>query len=171
MRELTDEEAGRVRAALLESEQELSATWSSASERVVVPGAEISELTQDPSGRRILAAFADRGYHEVYCLTTAELGPGQANQAVAIDLAGVNDWWWQHAPFDIVIASLDLAAVVLLSVDEFVLVGGDRGFVESALGQSVEAGCAEFTVYAEDMANASRHLPELAQRWCGGVTG
>lgn len=143
MRRLSETDSRRIRSDLLESEQQLSSTWASVPGRFVAPAEEISDLIDDPSGVRVLSAFAARGCSEVYCATTFDLGSAHADQAVITPLAEVNEWRWDHAPFDVVVASQDLAAVVLLSVDEFILVGGDRGFVESALGRSIEVGCAE----------------------------
>ncbi len=134
--------------------------------RVVVPAEEVLDLDSDPDGARILAAFATRGDEQLYCLTTSDLGAAQTDQAALVALSDVDNWRSRHAPFDVVLAATDLAAAVLLSVDEFVLVGGEIRFVESALGKSVAEGCAEFVSYATDMASASRHLPALARRWC-----
>ncbi|MET7773022.1 hypothetical protein [Nocardia sp. NPDC005366] len=166
VRKLSATESDRIRSDLLESEQQFSDTWSSVPGRFVVPAEEVSDLITDPSGARILSAFAAHGYPEVYCSTTSDLGSAHSDQAVLTPLADVNDWRWDHAPLDVVVASPDLAVAVLFSVDEFILIGGNRGFVESALGRSIADGCAEFKAYAEDMATASRHLPELARRFC-----
>ena len=77
----------------------------------------------------------------------------------------ISDWRWQFAPVDVVIARSDLSAAVLLTVDEFILVGGPREVVEKALGQPVEEARAAFAVYAAAMVRASRHLPGIAERY------
>ncbi|MGW6425953.1 hypothetical protein ACWF82_25040 [Nocardia sp. NPDC055053] len=131
-----------------------------------MPAAEVSDLADDPLGLRILAAFAGHGHDEVYCLATSDLGADAPGQACLAALPEVDDWRAAFAPFDVVLVSPDRSAAVLLSVDEFVLVGGSTQFVESALGKTIAEGCAEFVAYADDMADASRHLPALARRWC-----
>ncbi|WP_316576308.1 hypothetical protein [Nocardia canadensis] len=166
MRELDQAQARRIRAEVLDSGQELSVRWLSVPGRRVVPAEEVSDLADDPLGVRILAAFAASGYEAVYCLVTTDLGPGASDQACLAALSEVDDWRATYAPFDVVLVAPDSSAAVLLSVDEFVLVGGSAGFVESVLGKTIAEGCAEFVAYAQDMAGASRHLPDLAQRWC-----
>ncbi|MEU3009613.1 hypothetical protein [Nocardia asteroides] len=113
-----------------------------------------------------MTAFVSAGCAEILCLTTADLGFGEAGQACSATPDRVADWWAAYRPFDVALVAPDLSALVLLSVDEFVLVGGSSRFVESALGTTVDAGRAAFSAYAADMAAASRHLPGVAQRWC-----
>ncbi|MEU5404807.1 hypothetical protein FEK33_03825 [Nocardia asteroides NBRC 15531] len=99
-------------------------------------------------------------------MTTTDLGSVAFDQACLIALPEVDGWRAAYAPFDVVLVSPDRSAAVLLTVDEFVLVGGCRRFVESVLDRTVEEGKAAFSAYAADMAAASRHLPGIAQRWC-----
>jgi hypothetical protein len=68
-------------------------------------------------------------------------------------------------PFDVVLASPDLARATLVSVDEFALVAGPVAFVDHAVGMSVAEARKAFAVYADDMKSASRHLPRLAEKY------
>ncbi|WP_161927804.1 hypothetical protein [Gordonia crocea] len=131
-----------------------------------MPAEEISDLSSDTVGRRILQTFEAEGQTKLLCLTTRDLGADDREQAVIAPVSEIERWWKEHSFIDTVIASPDLDSAVLLTVDEFLLVGGDRSFVEAVLGKPLDAARAEFTEYAEDMANASRHLPGIAQKWC-----
>ncbi len=164
MKYLDTDRAAHVRSLLLQSSQAFSPAWVDAG-RVVVPAREISDLSTDPGGARLLDAFKALGYGELLCLTTDDLGADEPQQAVAASLEEVDGWRWDVAPFDVVLTTSDLSAAALLSVDEFVLIGGDSSFVQAALGREIPVAQAEFRAYASDTANASRHLPALADRY------
>ncbi|MFW0796547.1 hypothetical protein AAFP30_22250 [Gordonia sp. CPCC 205515] len=112
----------------------------------------------------VLAALGDLS-PELVCLTTEGLGAELPDQGVSATLAEVADWRWRLAPFDVVIVTPDLDAAVLMSVDEFALVGGSREWLEKALGKSISQARDEFRSYAHDMSSASRHLIGLADRY------
>jgi hypothetical protein len=164
MKYLDSDHAARLRTLLLHSSQEFSPAWIEAG-RVVVPTREITDLSNDPNGARLLEAFRSAGYRELMCLTTDDLGTDEPEQAVTATLDEVDDWRWSLAPFDVVLTTTDLSIAALLSVDEFVLIAGDPNFVETAIGKPISAAKAEFRAYASSTANASRHLPALADRY------
>lgn len=166
MHALPAEEAARCRAALLESPQEFRPEWTGVAGRVVVPLEEVGDLVEDPVGRPIVAAFRAAGDDELVCMTTADIGPDEPDQAVrtATDAAGLEAWWRELAPYDVVLASVGLERAVLLSVDEFALVAGPPSFVEQAVGGPLAQARERFAAYAKEMSGASRHLPELARR-------
>ncbi|GAD83477.1 hypothetical protein NCAST_20_00420 [Nocardia asteroides NBRC 15531] len=56
---LDQAEARRIRAEVLDSGQELSARWLSSYGNCVVPAEDVSDLTDDPLGARIIDAFAE----------------------------------------------------------------------------------------------------------------
>lgn len=164
MKYLDTDEAAHVRSLLLQSSRTFIPAWVGAG-RVVVPAPEISDLSTDPDGLRLLGAFRSAGYGELVCLTTDDLGTDEPQQAVAATLDEIDDWRWNVAPFDVVLTTSDLSAAALLSVDEFVLIGGDSSFVEAALGKPITAARTEFRAYATDTENASRHLPAVADKY------
>lgn len=149
---------------MLADEQRFAASWAAAvPDRVVVPIEEITDLESDPDGVRMVAAFRELGLPEVVALTTIRL-EDEPDQAVRLDVDPVElgEWRWRMSPYDVVIAATDSSCAVLLSVDEFALVAGGPGFVESVLGKSVSDAREEFAAYAEEMAEVSRHLPGVA---------
>lgn len=78
----------------------------------------------------------------------------------------MSDWFWDHAPFDVLIATPDLHALLLITVDEYALLAGSRQALATAITpQSLDAAHAQFDEYAADMASASRHLRDVAQRY------
>ncbi|MFF3574463.1 hypothetical protein [Nocardia jiangxiensis] len=164
MKYLNADAAVDIRAALLQSGQAFSPAWIDAG-RVVVPAAEIPDLSDNEAGVRLLDAFRAAGHSELVCLSTEDLGADEPQQAVLADLGEVADWRWDLAPFDVLLTTADRSVAALLSVDEFVLIGGSPDFVESALGESIPAARAAFRAYAASTANASRHLPLLADRY------
>lgn len=137
----------------------------------MVPFEEIVDLTTDPDGRRLLAAFASHGCTELVCFTVDDMTPTRPehsavpNQAVVAPIAGVQEWLSEMFWCDTVLASPELDAAVLVSVDDFILVGGNREFVETALGMPVEDARAEFATYAQEAAKGARHLPGVARKW------
>ena len=147
-----------VRAQLLGGPQSFAAAWSA--DRVVVAAPEILDIADEP----ILDALAPGG-DELICLTTEDAGGEWPDQAVTALPSEISDWRRQFAPVDVVIARSDLSAAVLLTVDEFILVGGPREVVEKALGQPVEEARAAFAVYAAASVMACRHLPGIAERY------
>ncbi|TLG00266.1 hypothetical protein FEK35_24680 [Nocardia cyriacigeorgica] len=162
-RELAEE----IRTRLLQPGPDFNSKWANTTSRYVLPAGEITDLVADPEGARLLTAFEIFGESTVNCLTVDDLGSNEARQAVIASVNEINDWRWSVAPFDVVMTSDDLEAAVLLSVDEFILVGGTREFVETALGKPVDRAKADFATYAAEMAHASRHLPALAEKYCG----
>ncbi|MEV6563038.1 hypothetical protein AB0M22_45490 [Nocardia sp. NPDC051756] len=165
MQNLDPQQTARLRSTLLSSAQQFNPDWANSDGRIVVPAPEINNIEGDPEAEAILHAFASAGYREIYCMTTEEIGPDDPNQAVLATLDEVADWRWSTAPFDAVLVSTDVRAAVLFSVDEFLLVAGNPTFVESALNKPIAAALEEFTAYAEEMAEASRHLPRIARAY------
>lgn len=166
---LTSEEAGRYRNALLGSEQEFRASWVAAASKVVIPIEEVGDLSdpEDPVGGRIVDAFVSHGDARLICMTTLELGADEPQQAVLVPCRApdLDAWWAEVVPFDVVLVSPDLQRAVLLSVDEFALVAGPDSFVERAVGGSLASARQRFAEYAEEMREASRHLPGLAEKY------
>jgi hypothetical protein len=166
MHRLDKDEAARYRRELLASDQEFSAAWLAKSAKVVVPMEEVVDFADDSDGVRILHAFRDLGVTELVAFTSSPLA-GEEPDAVRLPATAeaLDEWQRQVPPFDFVIATPDLTHAVILSADEFSLVAGSRPFAERATGRSLPEARAAFAAYAEDMKDASRHLPGLAAKY------
>jgi hypothetical protein len=169
MQRLDQAEAARYRRELLASDQEFSTAWLAGPAKVVVPMEEVADFADDADGARILQAFRDLGQTELVAFTSSPLDGGEHDAVrVPATAEALDAWHRQVTPFDFVVAAPDLSAAALLSVDEFALVAGPREFVESAAGAPLPQARAAFAEYAEDMKDASRHLPSLAVKYgCG----
>lgn len=153
--------ANAIRHTVLEGTQHFSRSWLRENVIHVLPREEITELPSSDE-LRFLAKLSD----ELICITTADIGEQSQNQAVQIPVAQVSDWFWDHASFDVLIATPDLHALLLITVDEYALLAGSRQALATAITpQSLDAAHAQFDEYAADMASASRHLRDVAQRY------
>ena len=100
--------ANAIRHTVLEGTQHISRSWLRENAIHVLPREEVTELSSSDE-LRFLAKLSD----ELVCITTADIGEQSQNQGVQIPVAQVSDWFWDHAPFDVLIASPDLHALLL----------------------------------------------------------
>ncbi|MGW0251870.1 hypothetical protein ACWDYH_35105 [Nocardia goodfellowii] len=164
MHKLTKEEGARLRDHFLASAREFRPEWATRAGRFVVPGPGVGSLASDPGAAHILNGFSWAGYDQIYGLTTERRGKAKADQAVLTNLEDIVAWRWPGTT-DVLLASTDHMAAVLISTDDFILVGGDRVFVETALGMNLDSARTSFQAYARDLAATSPHLPELADQY------
>ncbi|HEY8455547.1 MAG TPA: hypothetical protein VIL34_08135 [Actinopolymorphaceae bacterium] len=160
------DKAASYRARLLASDDEFSSEWLAERDKVVVPLEEVGTFTEDPASR-IVRYFRSEGDDRLLCMTTSDLGPDEPAQAAVVssDAQSLDDWWAEVRPFSIVVASLGLERALLVSVDEFALIAGTPTFVEGALGRPLSEARAAFASYADDMREASHHLPAVAAKY------
>ncbi|MEU8896754.1 hypothetical protein [Nocardia sp. NPDC048505] len=164
MHNLSKDERTGLRGHFLASAREFDPAWATRSGRFVVPGHAVGSLGSDPGGAHILNAFSWAGYEQVYCLTTERQGKSKEDQAVLANLEDIPNWPWPGKA-DVLLASPDHMAAVLISTDDFILVGGDRVFVETALGMTLDQARTAFEAYAREQAATAPHLPELADQY------
>ncbi|MEV0252352.1 hypothetical protein AB0H76_37590 [Nocardia sp. NPDC050712] len=164
MHNLTREESARLRDLLLASAREFEPEWATRSGRFVVPGPAVSKLASDQGAAHILNGFSWGGYEQIYGLTTERLGKSKEDQAVLANLEDIADWRWPGKA-DVLLASTDHMVAVLITTDDFILVAGDRVFVETALGMTLDQARTSFQAYARERALNAPHLPELAEQY------
>ncbi|MEV6274030.1 hypothetical protein [Nocardia sp. NPDC051832] len=164
MHNLSKEESGLLRNHFLDSAREFHPVWASRSGRFVLPGPGVGALGSDPGAAHILNAFSWAGYEQIYGLTTERQGKNKADQAVLANLEDIAAWPWPGKT-DVLLAAPDRMAAVLIAADDFVLVGGDRVFVETALGMTLDQARTHFQAYARDQAATAPHLPDLAEQY------
>ncbi|MFC9892536.1 hypothetical protein ACFVMC_02465 [Nocardia sp. NPDC127579] len=164
MHNLSKEESARLRDHFLSSVREFDVEWATRPGRFVVPGPAVGPLASDQGAAHILNGFSWSGYDQIYGLTTERLGKNKADQAVLVNLEDIAEWRWPGRA-DVLLASTDHMAAVLLSTDDFILVGGDRVFVETALGMTIDEARTSFEAYAREQAMQAPHLPALAEQY------
>ncbi|WP_194817281.1 hypothetical protein [Nocardia sp. XZ_19_385] len=164
MHDLTKEESARLRDHFLASRREFDPEWAGRSGRFVVPGPGVGALASDPGAAHILNGFSWAGYEQIYGLTTERQGKSKTDQAVLANLEDIAAWPWPGKT-DVLLAAPDHMAAVLISTDDFILVGGDRVFVETALGMTLDEARTHFQAYARDQAPIAPHLPDLADQY------
>ncbi|MEV0355989.1 hypothetical protein AB0H71_07985 [Nocardia sp. NPDC050697] len=165
MEYLADGTSAVLRAELLGAGEEFNPRWLGAADRIVVPAEEIPFDMSGPFAARFLRALRHRGIGELLCFTAEELGAGYPEQAARCALDEVAGWRRAVGQFDAILVDENREHAVRLSADEYVLVAGDRAFVEAALGRTIATARADFRDYAADMAEASHHLPALADKY------
>lgn len=161
--QLNDSEARHIRGAVLDGSKDFASGWLHDKNLEVLTLEEIPDLAVSDE-LRLLASRSS----ELIAMTTDELGDADATQAVKIPAADVGDWYWEHAPFDVLIANPGLTEMLLVTVDEYALLAGPHEMlVEVVSPESLDSARARFDEYASEMADASRHLTAVAKRYNG----
>ena len=166
LRALPDSRVNQLRITLLGSPQEFARRWAEEGHKVIVPFEPPLKLSDD-FAVRLCHALRAAGAAEAWGFS-AESWPGiqvADGVLVPLDPASVRLWHDQFLPFDMVLAATDCSRAVLFGQDEFGLAAGQREFVETVLGRTVEEAQSAFGVYATEMASAARHLPAVAARY------
>ena len=124
-------------------------------------------VLDDAFAQRIAAAFSIGGHQAGWGFSAESWAGMLPHQSIVVPLnpAAIVSWHSSFLPFSMALAAPDGSGAALFGQDEFGLVAGEPGVVETFLGSTISDARKAFAAYADDMNGAARHLAEVASRY------
>lgn len=142
--------------------------WIKKKSWIVVPMEGGSHMEEDDAFR-ISRAFSIKSFSSFYAVATEEVGEHPEVYEVPAKKEAILVFSWEKIPFNFLLIPEDGSVAVLLTHEDFYLIGGDKNFVTNVLGKSIKEARKEFWKFANEgwgeMENVRKFLTSVAKRY------
>lgn len=141
--------------------------WIKKNNWVVVP-VESGSHIDEPSALVLSNAFNESKYSSCLGIATEDVGEDYDCYRIHASKEGFLEFSWIRGSFNFGIIAPSGAVAVLLTVEDYCLVGGDRHFVSTAVGGNILGARKRFLDFAEghdEMESVRNFLVSVARRY------
>jgi hypothetical protein len=134
---------------------------------VVVPIESASHIDEE-TAINLSSAFIEMGHETIYSIATEDVGEDYDCYEVPTSVKGLLEFSWKRCSFNYLLTSKDGSFGVLLTVEDYCLIGGSEAFVKKAIDNGIVEARREFLSFAQegwDFAETRDFLTGVARRY------